>query len=368
MSSVAERETAAAQSAPPVIDVEAMLAPIPGDNPAGEPPSVLYDEIIEARSADNSQETGKGRKSTEWGKVLALTTGALTTRTKDLRVCAWMTEALVKLYGLAGLRDGLRVVRGLQASFWDKLYPPVEKNGDLDGRAKAIVALGNWSAAALRQVALTDEKAAGAAYTFNDWMLSSRNTDEGRQLADAWHNATKSTPLAFYETAHATIEECWAEFEALLGVMNERFGEHNQGSGQLRKTLEDVRGLIGALYEEKLDAVESPAEPAESGEVGGGESAEADGDAASEIETAPAPTATKIKTRQEAVRQLREVAAFFRQTEPQSPVSYLVERAVKWSGMPLETWLASVIKDDGVLSTLRETLGVDPEAGVDQGK
>ena len=64
----------------------------------------------------------------------------------------------------------------------------------------------------------------------------------------------------------------------------------------------------------------------------------------------------------EAVNRLTEVAAFFRQTEPHSPVSYLIERAVKWSQMPLEQWLASVIKDDTVLDSLRETLGVDPNA------
>ena len=55
-----------------------------------------------------------------------------------------------------------------------------------------------------------------------------------------------------------------------------------------------------------------------------------------------------------------ENAEFFRQTEPHSPVSYLVQRAITWGQMPLETWLTEVIKDTAVLDGIRETLGIRP--------
>ena len=53
-----------------------------------------------------------------------------------------------------------------------------------------------------------------------------------------------------------------------------------------------------------------------------------------------------------------DVAEFFRQTEPHSPVAYLVQRASNWGEMPLEDWLAEVIKSKEVLSSVRETLGI----------
>ena len=65
-----------------------------------------------------------------------------------------------------------------------------------------------------------------------------------------------------------------------------------------------------------------------------------------------------IVNRNDAVRALREVAAFFRHNEPHSPVALLVERAASWAEMPLEKWLASVIKDQTTLSQLRELLDV----------
>ena len=65
-------------------------------------------------------------------------------------------------------------------------------------------------------------------------------------------------------------------------------------------------------------------------------------------------------TAAEALARLAEVAEYFRQTEPHSPVSYLVQRAIAWGQMPLDTWLADVIKDTSVLEGIRETLGIRP--------
>jgi type VI secretion system protein ImpA len=65
-----------------------------------------------------------------------------------------------------------------------------------------------------------------------------------------------------------------------------------------------------------------------------------------------------IQNRRDALKRLNEIADFFKKSEPHSPVSYLVQRAVKWGEMPLETWLQEVIKDQSVLFQLKETLGV----------
>lgn len=68
-------------------------------------------------------------------------------------------------------------------------------------------------------------------------------------------------------------------------------------------------------------------------------------------------TAGAIQGRADALKRLAQLAEFFRKTEPHSPISYLVTRAVKWGNMPLETWLQDVIKDETVLFQIRQTLG-----------
>jgi type VI secretion system protein ImpA len=70
-----------------------------------------------------------------------------------------------------------------------------------------------------------------------------------------------------------------------------------------------------------------------------------------------------IRTRAQALRQLRQVAEFFRRTEPHSPVAYLADKAATWGEIPLHQWLKQVIKDGGALAHLEELLGVDSSDG-----
>lgn len=65
-----------------------------------------------------------------------------------------------------------------------------------------------------------------------------------------------------------------------------------------------------------------------------------------------------LRNRQEALLQLKRIAEFFRQTEPHSPVAYLVDKAAAWGDMPLHLWLRSVVKDPAMASGLDELLGV----------
>lgn len=74
-------------------------------------------------------------------------------------------------------------------------------------------------------------------------------------------------------------------------------------------------------------------------------------------ESSASPTGA-IRTRADALRQLRAVADFFRRTEPHSPVAYLAERGAQWGEMPLHEWLRSVVKDEGVLAQVEELLGI----------
>src|SRR5688572_7095305 len=127
---------------PPVVDLDLILLPIPGDNPAGESLrySGIYDEMREARRADENLAQGEWQtelKVADFPKVLNLGIDALTTKSKDLQIACWTCEALVKLHGFAGLRDGLKILSGLQARFWDELYPEIDE-GDMESRANAI--------------------------------------------------------------------------------------------------------------------------------------------------------------------------------------------------------------------------------------
>jgi type VI secretion system protein ImpA len=68
-----------------------------------------------------------------------------------------------------------------------------------------------------------------------------------------------------------------------------------------------------------------------------------------------------IKNRTHALTLLREIASFFRTSEPHSPVAYLADKAARWGEMPLHSWLRSVLKDSSTLSNIEEMLGLNME-------
>ena len=97
------------------IDINSLLAPIPGENPAGEDLrySPIYDDLKEARRADDPLERGEWQreiKTSDWDKVISLAVDALSKKSKDLQIAAWLTEALIRKEGFSGLVAGLRLL------------------------------------------------------------------------------------------------------------------------------------------------------------------------------------------------------------------------------------------------------------------
>ncbi len=362
---------------PSVVDLDALLQPISDEEPCGESLrySGIYDEIAEARRSDDVLNQGEWQtelKTADYRKVVDLATEALRSKTKDLQIAAWLSEALVKLHGFAGLRDSLQLLAGLQDRFWDGLFPLIDE-GDMEGRANAISWVDNQAAAALRTVPMT----AGAGYSFNDWQDAKRfdippNLDsldgdtqarfadlkaqaeaENRVTGELWKVAVAQTRRDHCERNGFALDECWTAFHELNDVIERNFDRNQMpGLGTLRKSIDDVHTQVKKLLEKKRLEEPRPedlmAEATSDSEVSAGGASAASGSG----------PAGPVRNRAEALARLAEIAAFFQRTEPHSPVAYLVQRAVKWGNMPLENWLTDVIKDEAVLSQLKETLGL----------
>ena len=130
---------------PDVLDFARLLAPIPGENPAGRPvradfsPTSSYQAIKDARSAaragersaawSDEQDAQSADHRAHWKRLLELGPKAIAEESKDLEIAAWLTEGLVREHGYAGLRDGFRLMRELAETFWDTLYPLPDEEG-----------------------------------------------------------------------------------------------------------------------------------------------------------------------------------------------------------------------------------------------
>src|SRR5690242_4088051 len=136
-----------------------LLAPIPGANPGGvalryDP---IYDKIKEARREDEDIPQGEWqttRKTADWPQVIRLASDALATKSKDLQLAAWLSEAMLRREGFAGFRSGLDLLVGLLEQHWDHLYPEIE-DGDAEMRAAPLEWLGTKLDLSIRRVPLT---------------------------------------------------------------------------------------------------------------------------------------------------------------------------------------------------------------------
>ena len=368
------------ESMAPVIDLEVLLQPISEENPSGEnlQYSGLYDEIREARRADLNLDQGQWQtqlKIANFRQVVDLAVNALMTQTKDLQIGAWLTEAITKEHGFVGLRDSLQLMSGLQEKFWETCFPEVDE-GDQEGRANAIEWMDRQAADAAQGIPITG----GAGLSFMAWEESKRfdipeNLDalgseeqekysqmraqaekENRTTSEMWRRAKAQTRRAFYEQINLTIDECWTAYETLDRTIEEKFDRKQAPAmSNLKKSLDDIRTGVKKILQDKRK--EEPDEVEAGGADGDGNSG---GESTFEGATGGTGVATAsgaVRSRQDALRRLSDAAEFFRKTEPHSPVSYLVQRAVKWGNMPLDNWLQEVIKDESVLGQLRETLG-----------
>jgi type VI secretion system protein ImpA len=367
---------------PATLDFDSLLVPIEGENPSGESLRYLgpYDAIQEARRADDPNlapgDWKRDLKVANWREVSKIATEALASKSKDLQIAAWLTEALIKQHGFVGARDGFRLLRELLERFWDTVYP-LPEDGDLELRASPLNWVNDRLPVALKELALT-KGGAGETYSFLKWEESrqveeaGRKNPEARQAAVAegkitgeqWDKAVAFGDRAFYETLFVAVSESLEECGKLATLVDEKFGRDAPSLKDVKKALEECRDLVEGIVRKKREL--EPDSVAEIAHDGTSPAEAANGaHVASGASTAYAGANFPLEPvdRPDALRRLQAVADYFHRTEPHSPVAYLVQRAVRWGQMPLEQWLMDVVTDKGVLAHIQETLGIKIETG-----
>src|SRR5262245_27958264 len=113
------------------LDVPALVAPIPGENPGGSPVGAADKQKLEAARKEtephpDDPSQGEIPRKVDWGGIVRTTQDLLANKSKDLLLAARLTEALTKQHGFAGLRDGLRLLRELVEQAWDRIHPTPE--------------------------------------------------------------------------------------------------------------------------------------------------------------------------------------------------------------------------------------------------
>lgn len=358
------------------MDFEHLIRPLESaSGPCGEDLifSAEFDEIQQARRFDDPS-LAQGEwvtevKEADWDKVVRVCETVLAKRAKDLRVAAWLTEAKGKLGGLAGLADGYLLLARLCENFWDDIHPRLE-DGELEQRVGVLDWLVNQTSRLVRETPLTlSPKGRFSSIDQESARATAKNIERNPGLAeelarsapvalDTFEAALKDTPASHFLAGMRDAERLKEAIKVLQAVLDPRMGGDAPAFGPALDTLDDVfrffRRQAGDL--QPADGTGNP--PANAGINESGER--------KEPTNISSGNAGPIASREQAIRQLQEIAAFFRRTEPHSPVAYLADKAARWGSMSLHEWLRTVVKDDSALARMEEMLGVDamiPDGG-----
>ena len=377
------------------IDLETILTPIEGDNPAGEDlredssPTSVYYQIKDARTGARAAERqivgdeDEGGLLPEWLTILDIAPGVLAERAKDLEVAAWLTEAMLRARGFAGLRDGFKIIKGLVDSFWDNLYPLEDEDG-LETKVAPLTGLNGEGGDGtliqpIRKVPLTSADVSYAAYHYDqandlvnlDDEKRERRIADGSPTLDQLGSAARQSPKDFLLATRDDLEAAVAAFGDLTAAVDGLCGADGPPSSNIRNALSAVREAFEFLTRD-ISLEEPGGEAAAEDAAADGASAAGEVAAAGNV-VAMVPGATvaagAIATREDAFKQLLKIAEFFKKTEPHSPMSYTLEELVRRGRMPLADLLAELIPDQEARSSFLLRAGIVPpeEPPVEEG-
>jgi type VI secretion system protein ImpA len=373
-----------------MIEPEALLAPISQDMPQGgdlRNPTrrpELYDAMAALRDARARERNPDPELPPDWAKVERLCAVILVGHSKDMEVAAALAEAAVRNDGFAGLAAAGEVVKGLARNHWTGLFPApdpeepgisaeearlaplrylVDKDGRLTGgiRLQTLFKLGDGTEFTLADCARCkawtalrpEERSRVLGALPADKRAEREKAPNGRLWGDL-RAAMGSYATSLLEQTHGDAAAALQAWQGVQKAINEKAGEGSLSCQALLDLLEEVERTLGEL-------APASAAPAPGGGAPGDHAvAPADQNGT----TGPTPTAERhLTSRNDALARLEGIAAYFRRTEPFSPVAPILEEAVRRARLSWAEWLTEAVPDKMQRDMILNRLGLRPDGG-----
>jgi type VI secretion system protein ImpA len=345
----------------PLKNLESLLQPVSADAPCGpdmeyDPAFLELERLSESKPEQQMGSTIVPAQDPEW-KVVAERALDLLGKTKDLRIAAKVTRALTQLEGFAGFADGVALMCGIVETFWDGFYPKLDPDDDNDPTFRVNVLMGLCDGPMfidrLRTIPLVSARSFGR-FSLRDLAIAS---GEIPPPAGTEPPATSAIDGAFTECPvtelQATADALHAAHEGLKAMEAFVGDKIGASSGPNFSKLTDLFRSAEKVMALRLAARGVGAEV--TGDAAGAESA--DGSPAARPATAPSMTG-EINSREDVIRVLDKICAYYQRVEPSSPIPILLQRSKRL----VSASFLDIVRDlapDG-LSQVENIRGRDP--------
>ncbi|MGF1693221.1 type VI secretion system protein TssA [Photobacterium kagoshimensis] len=363
------------------IDLTALSVAITPERPCGEDPrhdtspSSVYYQLKNVRNNARTLERNAlidGEPllsfSNQWGPLIEQVPALLLNETKDLEFTAWYIEALIRTYGYAGLNHGFMVAKLLIEQFWDGLYPWPDEDG-VETRVAPLIGLNGIEGEGTLLMPIScipitefDGDRAYALWEYEQACEVDRletekkrhRIDQGAIELSVFESAVSQSSGAFYAALVSDIENCISSYQQLVTVMDQASGlslPTSHIAKRLQAALDAVKHIAADQLRQMNEVTQSQ------------EEVETDSESLSDEQPQPSTNLAEqqLRTRQDAILQLKTISDFFRKTEPHSPMSYAIDQVVRWSDLALPDLLAELIDDGSARQGYFRLVGISSE-------
>lgn len=365
------------------LEIEPLLSPISSDQPCGQDLSFSNEfHAIKIAKTQDDPLLDQGDwvaepKQADWNFVEQKSIELLTEKSKDLRLLGWLLEAWSNLYGFAGIAKALELMHRTLYEYWTQLHPEIEEE-DLDQRLGLLQGSINHLIPLIKQVAIVN----APAFSLSDYeaLLRQKNhllkqvesyTDDANssQILEQFEQSLFNTSKSFQYQNYQHFSAILAEWSILKSVLDTLMGLDAPSFAAIDTQLENIHTSLKKLY--KTDVFTQPIMATQTSESSAAatittqalsftqhKEQEIDMNTVHPSKGFQVQPQNHLANREQAMRVLQEISDYFQANEPHSPVSYMLQKTIKWSQMPLHEWLNQVIKNENPLHNVQELLGV----------
>lgn len=325
---------------------ETLLQPIPGPNPSGQNLrwDPVYEKVKEARREEDDLPQGEWSRSVKTADpalVIKLTIDALSNKSKDLQLAAWLTEALLRQEGASGLKKGLELQLKLIEGFWDTIYP-LPEDGDVELRTAPLNWVASYLADAVKRTPITQSDYDWLHYTEsraigyeeacrgNEKKMAARQAaiEEKKVTPEEFDADANATPASFYTALVRGLDDSTSALSQLDAVCKEKLGRDSPNFGRLQEAVEEIRSLASSFLQREGHPDENEAVQAQEPEQEQGSLAETTPSHARVGKKASG--ASEPIDRDDANRIIVRAASYLQKLEPSSPAPYMILRGLRW--------------------------------------
>ncbi|MBO3670794.1 type VI secretion system protein TssA [Acinetobacter soli] len=360
------------------LNLSELLNPITEHSPCGEDYSFSneFHRIKQARTQDDllldQGDWVTAPKQANWELVIETSTDLLQQHTKDIRLLTWLIEGWANLAGFEGIAKGVELSHLLLDRYWDSIHPVIEDQ-DLDQRLGLLQGLINQLPMLVKKVPLINTAPHYALLQYESFLYHQNirrkqsdeysDSDTPNEL-EVFEQALFNTSKSFQYQNYQSFKEILEQWHTLKQVLDTHMGLDAPSYAAIDSSLEGIDVTLRKIY--KADTFDTaPSQTSSTSDQNHNDVValeQTNHPVAQPVYSQFQPVAqSHIENREQAIRVLQQISDYFQTNEPHSPVSYMLQKTIKWSQMPLHEWLAQVIKDEHPLQQIHDALGVQTQ-------